>query len=119
MDGRTALDALPAAALRCDAAGWITAVNPRCAALFAAGEELLRGSALATLFPNERDAEARLRRSAGESIRLQGRRLTGAAFYVEAQASVGADGLLTCRLWDVLGAASVPARASGSAARTA
>ncbi len=111
------LDAIHAAALACDAEGWITAVNARCVALFGGEAALLCGGALSSLFPNERDVQARLRRAAGDSIRLQGRRLTGAAVYVEAEAALAADGSLTCRLWDVLGGATAPA-ASVAAART-
>src|SRR3954453_4239727 len=116
MDGSTRLDALPAAALRCDAAGGVTAVNGRCVALFGGDAALLSGSALSTLFPNERDVHGRLCRAAGDSIRLQGRRLTGAAVYVEAEAALATDGSITCRLWDVLGAATTSA--SAVAART-
>ena len=103
------LDAIHAAALVCDAEGWITAVNARCTALFGGDEALLCGGGLSMLFPNERDVPARLRRAAGDSIRLQGRRLTGAAVYVEAEAALGADGSITCRLWDVMGGATAPA----------
>src|SRR4051794_1168847 len=117
MQATTRLDAVPAAALACDAAGWITAVNGRCVALFGGGESLLCGAALSTLFPNERDVQARLCRSAGDSIRLQGRRLTGGAVYVEAEAAVAEDGSITCRVWDVLGV--VPAARTSPAARRA
>ena len=116
MTEKPRLDAIHAAALVCDAEGWIMAVNPRCVALFGGDEALLCGGALSTLFPNERDVRDRLRRAAGDSIRLQGRRLTGAAVYVEAEASPAADGSMTCRIWDVLGVATAPA--SVAVART-
>jgi PAS domain-containing protein len=117
MTDQSRLDAIHAAALVCDADGWIVAVNARCVALFGGDAALLCGGALASLFPNERTVHDRLRRAAGDSIRLQGRRLTGVAVYVEAEAAAAADGSLTCRLWDVLGGASAPA-ASVTAART-
>jgi PAS domain-containing protein len=116
MEATPRLEAVSAAALACDAAGWVTAVNRRCVALFGGDEGLLCGSALSTLFPNERDVHGRLCRSAGDSIRLQGRRLTGAAVYVEAEAAVAADGSMTCRVWDVMGVATAPGAVA--AART-
>jgi PAS domain-containing protein len=106
MGASSRLDAVPAAALACDAAGCVTGVNRRCAALFGGDDAGLCGTELSSLFPNEHDVQTRLLRSAGSSIRLQGRRRTGAAVYVEAEAALAADGSITCRLWDVLGAAA-------------
>jgi diguanylate cyclase (GGDEF)-like protein/PAS domain S-box-containing protein len=103
MDHVVALDALPAAALVCDAEGRISAVNQRCAALFATETGHLELAGLATLFPREVDLPARLGSRTGETLRVHGRRFNGVPFTAEVQASVAVDGSLVCLLAEIVG----------------
>jgi diguanylate cyclase (GGDEF)-like protein/PAS domain S-box-containing protein len=103
MDHVVALDALPAPALACDAGGRLTAVNARCAALFATDEPALLQARLATLFPREGEVALRLARTGSRPLRVHGRRFTGVPFTAEARASIAVDGSLLVLLHEVEG----------------